>query len=98
VPHLERADRPQRRPDERHRLPLFGRLEDPMLVAVANGLVPERFPADHRLFSEGDPGDRMFAMIAGEAEVFREADGGRVVLTRCPGEPVVLGTRSRGGS
>lgn len=67
-------------------IPLFQRLEDPMLVAVANGFRFEALPADTRLVTAGEPGDRLFVLRAGEVEVFREEGGGRqVIATQGPG-------------
>lgn len=62
-------------------IPLFAELEEPMLLGVVNQFVHERHPADTRLATAGEEGDRMYFVRAGEVEVFREdAGGGRTVL------------------
>lgn len=63
------------------RVPLFGGLDDGMLVAVANGLAERVCPAGTRIVTEGESGDRMYVVSAGEVEIFREAaDGTRTIL------------------
>lgn len=70
------------------RVPLFSRLEDSMLVAVARGFQRVPTPADTTLMVEGEPGDKLYVIAAGRIEIFHvQADGARTVVgTRGPGE------------
>ncbi len=62
-------------------IPLFGRLEDQMLVAVANGFRTVRIPEGTRVVTEGEEGNEMFMVCTGRVEVYRDRlDGGETVL------------------
>ncbi len=54
----------------------------------SHGVSRERFDAGEVIFREGDPGDRMYAIIQGEVEILREEPGkGETVLARLgPGQ------------
>lgn len=62
-------------------IPLFQRLEDPMLVALADGFQTVEFPAGARILNEGEPGHEMFVISAGQVEAYREGpEGQKTVL------------------
>ena len=53
-------------------IPLFSGLEEPMLVALAEGFESVEFAQGTRIVSEGEPGSEMFVLRAGEVEVYRD--------------------------
>lgn len=55
---------------------LFQELDDPMLVAVADGFTTIDLPTGTRLVSEGEPGGEMFVVRQGQVEVFRHGKDG----------------------
>lgn len=57
-------------------LPLFARLEDPMLVDVADGLVGVEFAKGAPVFAEGEAGEAMYVIQSGEVQIFHAAAGG----------------------
>lgn len=58
-------------------VPFFGHLPDLDLEAISKTVTMEYYPAGHVLFSEGDPGDKMYVIKSGSVEVIR----GRVIVT-----------------
>lgn len=56
-------------------------------LSCSTGMLQEHFEPGQIVFRQGDLGDRLFIIIAGEAEVVREHDGGEIVVARLgPGE------------
>jgi hypothetical protein len=53
-------------------IPLFRNLEEPMLVAVAEGFRSVQIPKDTRIITEGEPGNEMFVIRDGQVEVYHE--------------------------
>ena len=47
---------------------------------AARGVSEEQFEAGDVIFREGDPGDCMYAVMAGEVEVFHEEPDGRTLI------------------
>lgn len=81
-------DRPT--PEQMRRYGLFGGLFDPQLERIIERVRIDRHPADTVLVREGDLGDRLWCLVAGEVEVLRqERDGVQAVITRLgPGQTV----------
>jgi len=56
-------------------MPLFEKLEESSLQAIAARFVTERVPAGRTVFEQGDPGDKFYLIAHGSVEVIRrEAD------------------------
>ena len=53
-------------------IPFFNGLTDEDLQKITEKIKLEYFPADHIIFNEGDPGDMMYVIKRGEAQVIRE--------------------------
>jgi CRP/FNR family cyclic AMP-dependent transcriptional regulator len=59
-------------------------LVDLNVQLLANqGCSPQVFPPGAEIFTEGDPGDRMYAIRSGEVEIFR---GGKLIATLTSGD------------
>ena len=57
-------------------IPVFAALGETHLAAIANRFVTERYPIAKRVIEEGDPGDKLYIIARGSAEVRRRgADG-----------------------
>lgn len=52
-------------------IPFFSGLSDEDLQQIVEKIKLEYFPADHVVFSEGDPGDMMYVIKRGEVQVIR---------------------------
>ncbi|MBP7690292.1 MAG: DUF1003 domain-containing protein [Anaerolineales bacterium] len=64
-------------------VPLFQFLDEHERADLAAHLDEVRFPADHLLFTAGDPGDSMYIIRSGEVEIFfKDNTGNRIVLER----------------
>ncbi len=77
--------------EERKKLPsggpAFARLPEEALTSLAGRLQEERYPAGSVVVEEGDPGDRLYLISRGEAEVTTNIRGGPVPLAALgPGE------------
>jgi hypothetical protein len=68
-------------------VPLFQLLDADERAALAQMMEQANFPAGHRIFGEGEPGDRMFVVCSGEVEL---------TTTDKLGQRLVLTTASRG--
>jgi NADH dehydrogenase len=56
-------------------------------LGTASGIAQEHFEPGQTVFRQGELGDRIYIILAGEAEVVREEPGGETVLARLkPGE------------
>lgn len=53
-------------------IPFFSGLSDEDLQQIVEKIKLEYFPADHVVFSEGDPGDIMYVIKRGEVQVIRD--------------------------
>jgi len=71
-------------------LPLFSRLSDPALEAVAERTVLRRVPRDTLLFRRGDPCQGLYVVLEGRVRVYRgNAEGREQVLhLQGPGQPL----------
>lgn len=61
-------------------IPLFSKLEEPMLIAVAERFQAVDFPEGERVVAEGTPGTEMFVIRSGQAEVYRDEGGSRSAI------------------
>ncbi len=75
-------------------VPLFASLSDDELANVAQLAIPRRFPADTRVFSEGDEGGTCFVMKSGSCRVTREHRDGRAITLANLGPGAVFGEMS----
>jgi signal transduction histidine kinase len=62
--------------------PLFAGLDEANLERLAATTEPMRVPAGDLLITEGEPGDSMFIVTAGELEVTKRAGGSELPLAR----------------
>ena len=56
--------------------PLFDMLADQELTHVAGLAVPRHFSAGQAIFEEGELGESVYVIVAGEVEVLHKEDGG----------------------
>jgi uncharacterized membrane protein len=68
-------------------VPLFQLLDADERAALAQMMEQANFPAGHRIFGEGEPGDRMYVVCSGEVEL---------TTTDKLGQKLLLTTASRG--
>ena len=66
-------------------IPLFKGLDDDERDALAASLEVVLFPPGHLIFAAGDPGDSMYIVTAGEAEIFFKDNTGREIILDRPG-------------
>jgi ATP-binding cassette subfamily B protein len=72
-PDGQRAEVEARRLGE---ISVFTALDESHLAAIADRFVTERYPRGKRMIEEGDPGDKLYILARGSAEVRkRDADG-----------------------
>ncbi|MGH7353653.1 MAG: ABC transporter transmembrane domain-containing protein [Candidatus Rokuibacteriota bacterium] len=57
-------------------IPVFARLVESHLAAIAARFVTERYPPGKRLIEEGDPGDKLYILVRGSVEVLARDRGG----------------------
>jgi signal transduction histidine kinase len=60
-------------------IPLFSQLADEMLTAIADAGTAASFEAGHIVFRDGDPGDALYSVLAGELRSFKRIDDGSIV-------------------
>jgi CRP/FNR family transcriptional regulator len=70
---------------------LFSELSDSELERVGQVAVPRSFPADTRVFHEGDPGDACFIVRTGACRVTREHPDGRAITLANLGSGAIFG-------
>jgi hypothetical protein len=58
---------------------------------AARGVSEEHYAPGDVIFREGDPGDRMYAVMDGEVEVFHEEEDGRVLVVASLGRGQYFG-------
>jgi CRP/FNR family transcriptional regulator, cyclic AMP receptor protein len=73
------------------RVPLFSELSAPELERIAQVAVPRSFPADTRVFHEGDPGDACYIVKEGSCRVTREHPDGRAITLATLGPGAIFG-------
>lgn len=75
-------------------VPLFSSLSTDELKQVAALAIPRRFPAETRVFSEGDDGGTCFVLKSGSCRVTREHRDGRAITLANLGPGAVFGEMS----
>ena len=73
------------------RVPLFSELSEPELERIAQVAVPRSYPADTRVFHEGDPGDACYIVRDGSCRVTREHPDGRAITLATLGPGAIFG-------
>jgi CRP/FNR family cyclic AMP-dependent transcriptional regulator len=73
------------------RVPLFSELSPDELQRVAQVAIPRSYPADTRVFHEGDPGDACYIVSQGSARVIRQHSDGRVITLATLGPGAIFG-------
>lgn len=69
------------------RLPLFAEFAPGQMAMVASRLVPERYRAGQRIFSQGDPGDSFYIIKEGQVGILVAKDGQESTVAELgPGE------------
>ena len=72
-------------------MPLFSELSPDELDQVAQVAIPRSFPADTRVFHEGDPGDACYIVNQGSCRVIRQHSDGRVITLATLGPGAIFG-------
>ena len=72
-------------------MPLFSELSEPELERFGQVAVPRSYPADTRIFHEGDPGDACFIVRTGACRVTREHPDGRAITLANLGPGAIFG-------
>jgi CRP/FNR family transcriptional regulator, cyclic AMP receptor protein len=88
------------------KVPLFKELNKDSANLIANKITLEYYPADHLLFSQGDPGDSMYIIKKGQVKIFqgdRTDEDEQVVLANLSdnsffGEMALVAEKSRNAS
>src|SRR5262249_28149927 len=73
------------------RVPLFSELSPEELDRIAQVAIPRSFPADTRVFHEGDPGDACYIVNSGSCRVTRQHSDGRVITLATLGPGAIFG-------
>jgi CRP/FNR family cyclic AMP-dependent transcriptional regulator len=75
-------------------LPLFAALDDDANSALRSAMRREHFARGEVIFDEGDPGDKLFAVIEGKVKLARTASDGRENLQAICGPGEMFGELS----
>jgi CRP/FNR family cyclic AMP-dependent transcriptional regulator len=75
-------------------LPLFAALDDDANIALRSAMRREHFARGEVIFDEGDPGDKLFAVIEGKVKLARTAADGRENLQAICGPGEMFGELS----
>ncbi|HEU5033564.1 MAG TPA: Crp/Fnr family transcriptional regulator [Mycobacteriales bacterium] len=75
-------------------VPLFAALEDDTATVLASALTTRTVLRGHVVFSEGDPGDRLFVVLDGKVKISRAALDGRENLLAVLGPGEMFGELS----
>jgi len=75
-------------------VPLFSALDDDAAASLAKAVQQRTLPRGHVIFSEGDPGDRLFVVIDGKVKISRMAVDGRENLLAVMGPGDMFGELS----
>lgn len=58
-------------------IPVFKSIDGVLLAALANRFVTERYAEDETIFQEGEPGDKLYIIVRGQAEVLTTGPTGK---------------------
>jgi CRP/FNR family transcriptional regulator len=72
-------------------VPLFSELSPEEITEIARVAVPREFPAETRVFHEGDPGDACYIIRKGTCRVTREHGDGRAITLATLGPGAIFG-------
>jgi CRP/FNR family transcriptional regulator len=72
-------------------VPLFSELEHDELDQIAQVAIPRSYPAETRIFHEGDPGDACYIVSVGSCRVTRQHSDGRVITLATLGPGAIFG-------
>jgi CRP/FNR family transcriptional regulator, cyclic AMP receptor protein len=72
-------------------VPLFSELSEPELERISQVAVPRSFPADTRVFHEGDQSDACYIVRSGACRVTREHPDGRAITLANLGPGAIFG-------
>src|SRR3954468_17215057 len=75
-------------------VPLFAALDDDAATALSAALTSREVVRGHVVFSEGDPGDRLFVVLDGKVKISRTANDGRENLLTVLGPGEMFGELS----
>lgn len=75
-------------------VPLFASLSEEEIDRVTDLAIPRTFPAETRVFSEGDPGGTCFVLRSGACRITREHRDGRAITLANLGPGAVFGEMS----
>ena len=75
-------------------LPLFAALDADAAAALSNAMTSRAVPRGHVVFHEGDPGDRLFVVVAGKVKISRASSDGRENLLAVLGPGEMFGELS----
>lgn len=70
---------------------IFHGVEPSAVAALTEQLQPETFPSRHRVFDEGEPGDRLYIVTAGKIKLGRRSPDGRENLLAIVGPSDMFG-------
>jgi CRP/FNR family cyclic AMP-dependent transcriptional regulator len=73
---------------------MFQRVEPSAVSALTSQLECVDFPCGHTVFAEGEPGDRLFIIIAGKVKIGRRSPDGRENLLTIMGPSDMFGDLS----
>jgi len=73
---------------------LFQRVERSAVTALTKQQQPVDFPPGHVIFTEGEPGDRLYIIISGKVKIGRRYPGGRENLLTIMGPSDMFGELS----
>jgi CRP/FNR family cyclic AMP-dependent transcriptional regulator len=75
-------------------LPLFAALDDDANIALRSAMRREHFARGEVIFDEGDPGDKLFAVVEGKVKLARTSSDGRENLQAICGPGEMFGELS----
>lgn len=78
-------------PDELRQFPLFRTIDAAALTALAGAMQRRTFPAKTVLFRQGDPGEAMLLITAGQVRIFLHDEQGNEITLRMVGAGQIVG-------
>lgn len=78
-------------PEELRQFPLFRTIDAAALTALAGAMQRRTFPARAVLFRQGDPGEAMLLITAGQVRIFLQDEQGNEITLRTVGAGQIVG-------
>ncbi len=78
-------------PEELRQFPLFRTIDAAALTALAGAMQRRTFPAKTVLFRQGDPGEAMLLITAGQVRIFLHDEQGNEITLRMVGAGQIVG-------